>query len=360
MTAATLSHVRLAGIVASVPATVLGVDDLSRVFGEAEARKISESSGVVTRYVAPPNLCTSDLCAAAAEKLLEGLGWVRESVDLLIFVSQTPDYVLPPTACVLQRRLGLPKSCAAFDVNLGCSGFTYGLWMAASLLSSGGVRRALLLVGDTVTHIVSPLDRALAPLFSDAGSATALEHDVAAGPMHFELGTDGRGSSHLIVPAGGARTPHSEETARRTEREGGNVRSDDDLFMDGAEVFAFTLREVPGMIRAVLARAEWGSDGFDACVMHQANLLMLQYLMKKLRLPSEKVVLTIGEHGNTSSASIPLAMAHALGPRLSRESMRLVLAGFGVGYSWGSVALECGPMFIPAPIVVDAPPPRAP
>jgi len=174
MTAATLSHVRLAGIVASVPATVLGVDDLSRVFGEAEARKISESSGVVTRYVAPPNLCTSDLCAAAAEKLLEGLGWVRESVDLLVFVSQTPDYVLPPTACVLQRRLDLPKSCAAFDVNLGCSGFTYGLWMAASLLSSGGVRRALLLVGDTVTHIVSPLDRALAPLFSDAGSATAL------------------------------------------------------------------------------------------------------------------------------------------------------------------------------------------
>lgn len=344
---ASVSGVRMTGLAVAVPERVRTAADEAASFGAEGALKIAQSVGVDRRPVVPDGLCTSDLCFSAAERLLAETGWGRDSIDALIFVSQTPDYVLPATSCVLQARLGLPKRCAAFDVNLGCSGYVYGLWVASGLLTAGLARRVLLLAGDTISRISSPQDRSVALLFGDAGTATALEHDPLAPPIAFEMGTDGSGQDHLKVPAGMFRAPRSAASAVRSEREGGNVRSDEDLYMNGAEIFAFTLREVPALVRAALDGAGWSLENVDAVVMHQANLLMLKQLGKKLGLPAEKMPLALEQFGNTSSASIPVAMAHALGSRLRGEQLRLVLAGFGVGFSWGAAAISCGPMVVP-------------
>jgi 3-oxoacyl-[acyl-carrier-protein] synthase-3 len=299
-------------------------------------------------------MCASDLCFAAADRLLDDLGWARDSIDALMFVSQTPDYRLPATSCGLQDRLGLSRRCAAFDVGLGCSGHVYGLWIASSLIASGGARRVLLLAGDASTQLCSPLDRSVALLFGDAGTATALEADAGAAPMTFVLGTDGTGRDNLIVPAGGFRTPHSQATAARVAGDDGNSRSAEDLFMNGAEIFTFTLREVPPLVHAVLQSAGWTVGDVDAFVFHQANQFMLQHLAKRLKLPQDRFVLAMEEFGNTSSASVPLAMSARLADRLRADSMRLVLAGFGVGYSWAAVALTCGPLAMPDVLAVPA------
>ena len=346
MAVSKVSGVRLAGIASAVPDHKHHFSELAGTFGAEEVKKISDSTGVVERFLAPPGMCTSDLCFAAAERLLGETGWERSSVDALIMVSQTLDYVLPATACALQHRLRLSKGCAAFDVGLGCSGFVYGLWLASTLIAGGGLRRVFLLAGDCSSGLLSPEDRSVALLFGDAGTATAIER--GDGPaMTFVLGTDGGGRDNLVIPAGGCRLPRTVETAARSAREGGNVRSEQDLYMNGAEIFTFTLREVPPLVKTVLTEAGSTVEGTDAFVFHQANKFMLDYLVKRMKLPPEKVPLVLARYGNTSSASIPLAMTDALGPRLSAQRQRLLLAGFGVGYSWGAVALECGPMPMP-------------
>jgi 3-oxoacyl-[acyl-carrier-protein] synthase-3 len=348
-----VTGVRLAGVASAVPEEKHHVEELSAVFGEAEVKKISESTGVVERYIVPEGMCTSDLCYAAAEQLLADTGWERDSVDALIFVSQTPDYVLPATACTLQRRLKLSKRCAAFDVGLGCSGYVYGLWLSSALISGGSIRRVLLLVGDTSNKPLSRADRSVAMLFGDAGTASAVERAEGAPAITFVLGTDGGGRDNLIIPAGHFRTPSTTATATRTAREGNNQRSDEDLYMNGAEVFTFTLREVPALLKSLFAESGWEAEGTDAFVFHQANKFMLDYLVKRMKLPAHKVPIIISRYGNTSSASIPLAMTDALGPRLREQSMRLVLGGFGVGYSWGAATIECGPMPMPGLVRVS-------
>lgn len=355
MAVSVVSGVRLAGLASAVPEAVRTLADDIAAFGALDANKISNSLGVRTRHVATNGICTSDLCLAAAERLFEALEWERASIDALVFVSQTPDYLLPATSCTLHGRLGLAKHCAALDINLGCSGYIYGLWVASQLMQGSSLQRVLLLVGDTISRIVSSEDRATAPVFGDAGTATALEQATTAPPMAFELGTDGTGQQHLMVPAGAFRQPSTPRTAQRTARQDGNIRSDADLYMDGAEIFTFTLREVPPMLRAVLATAQWTLEGVDAFIMHQANQFMLQHLAKRMRLATDKVVLTLEDFGNTSSASIPLAMTHALASSLTVQAQRLLLAGFGVGFSWGAAAVTCGPMVMPDLVVVSHP-----
>jgi 3-oxoacyl-[acyl-carrier-protein] synthase-3 len=356
MAISVVSNVRIAGLASAVPEHVRSLAHDIEAFGEQDALKISQSTGVNSRYVVPEGMCTSDLCLAAAEKLLAELNWSRESIDLLVFVSQTPDYLLPATSCSLQGRLGLSKSCAAFDINLGCSGYIYGLWVVSNLVASGAIRRALLLVGDTISRIASPQDRSVAPLFGDAGTATAIEFDAGSSTadsrMTFSLGTDGTGENHLIVPAGGFRLPRSSATAERVHGDGNNLRSSEDLYMNGAEIFTFTLREVQPLVQGIMEVAEWDVDSIDAIVMHQANSFMLKHLTKRMRLPSNKTVLALEKYGNTSSASIPLAMTDALRTRLQNQQSRLLLAGFGVGFSWGAVTLSCGNMIAPPLITV--------
>lgn len=342
-----ISQIRLEGVACAVPEKATPVAEEYAHLDSREIEKICTGIGVRKRHMADAAQCTSDLCCAAAERLLAAADWRPETIDALILVTQTGDYLLPATSCTLQHRLGLPNSCAAFDVNLGCSGYVYGLWLMSSLMSAGRLRRGLVLTGDTISRICSAQDRATRPLFGDAGTATALTWDDDAPEMCFRLGTDGSGRDHLIVPAGGFRNPRSASSAMPTVREGGNIRSDEQLLMNGAEIFTFTLQQVPPLISGILEGSGWSVEDVDAFVMHQANSFMLKHLAKKMKLPAEKVVIALEDFGNTSSASIPLALSAAMRPSLSRESQKLVLAGFGVGYSWAAAAVQAGPLVMP-------------
>jgi 3-oxoacyl-[acyl-carrier-protein] synthase III len=346
---------RMAGVASAVPSATLSPLETARLGNvtEEEAVKIADSVGVHSRHVCPPSICTSDLCCAAAEKLLEELGWERSSVEALIFITQTPDYLIPATSSCLHERLQLSKSCAAFDVTLGCSGYVYGLWMAHNFVAAGSAKRVLLLVGETATWPTSPYDRACMFLFGDAGTATALEFDENAPPVTYTLGTDGTGNTFIMMPGGGYRNRPTPETLERKACADGVLRNELDSRMDGAEVFAFTLREVPAMMKQILQASGWTMDTMDAFVPHQANLFMLQHIAKRLKVPREKLVLALDEFGNTSSASVPLSLTHALAERLRAGTMKLVLSGFGVGWSWGAVAIETGPMVVPDLVVID-------
>jgi len=351
-----IQGVRIAGIASAVPNTVSAVADAADKFGAEDIQKIIKSTGVERRHVAAPKLCCSDLCYAAAKRLLDDLKWDPASVDGLIFVSQSFDFpCVPATSCILQMRLGLPKSAAVFDLVLGCSGHVYASWVAANLLAASGLSRVLVLAGDVATRGVSPLDRSTALLFGDGGSATALEKDGNAPPLAFVLGTDGTGWKNLIMPTGiqSARHPRNETTAVRQKAEANNWRSQDELFMDGTEIFAFTIREVPTLISNVLAASGWTRDEVDYFVFHQANKFMLTHLAKSMKLPLPKVPFSLKEYGNTSSASIPITINSELGEAIRTRPLKLLMAGFGVGYSWGACTATCGPLVTPPVILVD-------
>lgn len=357
MAGGSVTGVRIAGIASAAPRERRTAESMAESFGLEQARKISQNLGVQTRRVVPESVCTSDLCLAAATRLMQELDWAPDQIAGLIFVTQTPDYLLPATSHVLHHRLGLPSSCYALDINLGCSGYVYGLFVAASLMRivKG---RVLLLVGDTISRITSPQDQSVALLFGDAGTATALEPDADAPPMFFELGADGAGFNDLIVRAGGLRSPCTPESAVRTLREGQNIRSDQDLFMNGPEIFTFTLQRVPPLIKAVLNAAGSRIDQIDGIFFHQANRFMLEHLAKRMKLPADKFVIALGDYGNTSSASIPLAITTTeFRARIAESSLRLLLAGFGVGFSWAAVVLTCGPAVCPELVEYGEPAP---
>jgi len=349
-----IQGVRIAGIASAVPDTCHPVSEMAETFGAEDVRKISQSTGVIKRYLAAPKLCCSDLCYSAAKRLLNELNWDPTSVEALILVTQSPDYpYVPATSCILQMRLGLTHSCATFDVTLGCSGYVYGLWIAASLMAGSGLSRVLVLAGDTQTA-VSPLDRSAALLFGDAGTATALEKSDASSPLGFSLGTDGAGWKNLIVPSGWrrGRIPQTTPLVRK-QAEANNWRCQDELFMDGAEIFAFTIREVPPLVSDVLATLGWTRDEVDYFVFHQANKFMLTHLAKTMKLPLPKVPFSLHEYGNTSSASIPITINSQLAEQISQHSLKLLMAGFGVGYSWGACTVNCGPIVSPPVIKVN-------
>lgn len=339
-----LANVKIAGLACAVPKNERTNKDFEGIFATEEIASVSKMTGVKTRRVTDGGTCTSDLCEAAATALMQDLGWSSDSIDALMFVSQTPDYVLPPSSSILQARLGLTKSTAAFDVNLGCSGYVYGLWMAASLVASRAVKRVLLLVGDTCTKFVSPHDRATALLFGDAGSATALEFCESTPELTFVLGTNGAGAQNLIIPAGGFRNRSTPETLKRVPREDGSLRSDEDLYMNGGEIFNFTLETVAPMVRQTIDAMGWQMEDVDYFVFHQANAFIIKHIAKKLKLSPEQVPLSIERFGNTSSASIPLTLVNNASDRLTSTSARVIAAGFGVGYSWGAVAMSLGPL----------------
>ncbi len=350
-----LFGVRIAGIASTVPENVRTVEDDAKIFGVEEMEKTSKLIGVRERHVAPPLICTSDMCHLAANRLLDDLGWDRQSVEGLIFISQSPDYEYPATACTLQARLGLSDRCLAFDVTLGCSGYVYGLWLASQIVAGRGVKRVLLLVGDISTRRFAPRDKVVMPLFGDAGTATALEFDETAPEMRFELGTDGTGYGAIIIPASGFRTPRTEATKRLAPGPDGIERAPEHMYINGAEVFNFTIKRIPSLIESVMAAAGRTRDDYDHFVFHQANTFMLTHLAKRLKIPPEKLVLAMEKFGNTSSASIPLAMTTALRGPLTAGPRRLVLAGFGVGLSWGACSLVTGPMVMPELLIMPDP-----
>ena len=336
----TFENISIKGIVSCFPKTRVENSALYETFGESEVKKISKMTGIQSRPVTDDKTCTSDLCYCAANELLDSLKIDPTSIDALIFVSQTPDYILPPTSHVLQDRLGLSTDAAVFDVNLGCSGYTYGLWLASSLLQ-GQIDRVLLLVGDTCSKFTSDQDRSAFPLFGDAGTATIVEKDDSAGSAHFVMGSDGAGAENLIIKAGGFRDPRRGQTLERTEGADGNFRRDDELFMNGQEVFTFTLKRVSPLVSELLEYSKSQVENVDHFVFHQANEFMLKHLAKKSGIPEEKMPLTMENFGNTSSASIPLTICQKLKDQLAtNQTPKLAMFGFGVGLSWGAAMIQ--------------------
>ncbi|MFC4160130.1 ketoacyl-ACP synthase III [Chitinimonas lacunae] len=328
--ALSLQGARITGVVSALPPRRVDNSHFSAIFGEDVVRDVVKMIGVEQRYWTDAATTTADLCERAARRLMEALAWSADEVDALILVSQTPDYALPASACVLHGRLGLAPACLAFDVNLGCSGYTYGLWLAHSMIASGSAARVLLLAGDTISKTVAPEDRATAMLFGDAGTATAIEADPQ-GKASYILGTDGQGASSLIMPDSAWR--RSEAPAREAA-----------LQMDGGAVFNFTLQAVPPLVAESLALAQTSVEQVDYFLFHQANLFMLRHLAKKAKLPADKCPTNIAAYGNTSSASIPLLMTTTLATPLRERRQRLALFGFGVGFSWGSAVFDTGPL----------------
>lgn len=331
---------RIAAVATHLPEARLDNATLAETFETWSADKILDKTGIRERRIAAPDETALDLGVAAAERLFADHGVEREEVDFLIFCSQAPDHILPTSACILQHRLGLPRSVGALDINLGCSGFVYGTALAAGLIAAGAARSVLLVTADTYSKFINDRDRSVRTLFGDGAAATLIvadEDGATIGP--FVFGTDGRGAKDLIVETGGARAVRSAESAAETEDEFGNVRSRDNLYMNGSAVMSFTLREVPRTWAALKERSELDDDAFDHVVLHQANRFMLDALVKKLKLPADKVPYCFEEVGNTVSSTIPFVLADLFARNAIGRGTRVALIGFGVGLSWAGATL---------------------
>jgi 3-oxoacyl-[acyl-carrier-protein] synthase-3 len=305
--------------------------------------------GIRYRRVAPAGVTASDLCVEAAKKLLTELSWKPSEISVLVFITQTPDYLIPNTASQLQHKLNLPKTCIAFDANLGCSGYVYGLSIISSLMQNMPGAKGLLLVGDISTATISMKDKSTAPLFSDAGSATALEYK-AGEKIHFNLQTDGKEYDDIIIPDGGFRNPFSPKSLDYREYGKGISRNDLQMNLDGVKIFNFALREVAVNINTLLTEKSLDKAVIDYFVFHQANLLMLESIRKKLQVEAGRVPYSLYDYGNTSSATIPVTLVTKLHDSLTANRLKLILAGFGVGLSWGSAYIETEKIACPLPI----------
>lgn len=326
MSRSTIEGFRVAGVATCVPPRVANNLDPASGFDPEEVKKAVSMAGIRERRVVDDGVTAGDLSLEAAETLLERLGWSRDSITGLIFVTQSPDYFLPATSCLLQKWLGLSDACAAFDMSLGCSGYPYGLYLGATMLRGGGHERILMLHGETPSRFVDPADHATALLFSDSGSATALERDTA-GRGHFCLHTDGSGANGLIIPGGGFRN--------RVPADPRDLA----LRMDGPGIFNFTIKRVPPLISEALELSGSKTEDVDAFVFHQSNRFMMKHLMKKCSLPEERVPFTLEDLGNCGGPSVAVAMTRRL-PAVRDKAMKLMLVGYGVGLSWGAAVVD--------------------
>ncbi len=334
------SNVSIKGIAACVPKKFESNNDYTHI-DEDERKLLIKTTGIEFRRVVEKGISGSDVCYEAAEKLIQDLNWDKSEIELLIYVSQSKDYFAPSTATILQDRLGLPKSTIAFDSGLGCSGYVYGLSMISAFMNMAKTKKALLLVGDISTFALTPLDKSTYPLFGDAGTATALEWNDNASKMHFSLGTDGSGWQAIHLPGGCLRNPYDEHMYDMVQVEKGISRSKGNVWLNGLDVFTFSVTVVPPSLKELLAYANETAETLDYFVMHQANLLMNETIRKKLKIVPEKVPYSLRMFGNTSSASIPLTMVTQLNEQLkSNQEKTFMFSGFGVGLSWASVIFK--------------------
>jgi 3-oxoacyl-[acyl-carrier-protein] synthase-3 len=325
-----------------LPAGELTNEQLAEEFGDVDATVIFERTGIRVRRVANAQECASDLGVAAARNLFES-GRVRpEEIDFLLFCTQTPDYFLPTTACIMQERLGLRTDCGAIDFNQGCSGYVYGLAMAKSLIETDSARSVLLVTADTYSRYINARDRSTRTLFGDGASATLISATEAdtdlIGP--FVFGTDGRGAEKLIVPAGGMRQPFNDETKVEKMDEQGNWRSAQNLYMNGPEIFNFTLRTVPQTMSELLQKSGRKIEEIDYFIPHQANKFMLERLQRRLGIPAEKFHIELETTANTVSSTIPIALESARQQARIKAGDLVALVGFGVGYSWAATLVR--------------------
>ena len=322
-----------------LPDGVLDNAELVRQFGTWTENKIYGKTGVSERRVVGDEK-VSDLAVAAGERFFEEHGIDRGSIDFLLLCTECPDYFLPATACIVQNRLGLRKDTGALDYNLGCSGFIYGLALAKGLILGGVARRVLLITAETITRTIHPQDKSTRTLFGDAAAATLVEASAERGIGEFVLGTDGSGAERLIIPAGAWARPSSPETRVETKNKWGNVRTPENLYMDGPEILKFSMEVAPGCMNDTLERNGTSLEGLRLVVLHQASHMMLVKLREVLAIPEEKFVFNIEKYGNTVSSTIPIALYDSMqSGRLAKGDSVLVM-GFGVGLSWGGTVLR--------------------
>ncbi|MGH9559063.1 MAG: 3-oxoacyl-ACP synthase III family protein [Bryobacteraceae bacterium] len=321
-----------------LPRQSLTTEQLAAEYPDWPAEKIDKKTGIRVRHIAAENECASDLGVEAVRKLFDSGAIAPSDVDYLLFCTQSPDYFLPTTACLIQNRLGLPTRCGALDFNLGCSGYVYGLGLAQGLIETGQASNVVLITAETYSKFIHPRDRSVRTIFGDAAAATLVRgvesEELFLGP--YVYGTDGSGGPNLIVPTGGMRESRSAESATTTVDDFGNERSRDSLFMNGAEIFTFTLAAVPDSVCALLERARKTLEEIDLFVFHQANRYMLEHLRKRMKIPLEKFYIAMSDCGNTVSSTIPIALKRASAEGKLRAGQTAMLVGFGVGYSWGA------------------------
>lgn len=342
------------GIAAAVPSTTVEIRDLYRPDWGSVNEFISATTVERIRRTLPGQTA-SDLCVAAAEKLITELNWERNTIDAIVFVTQTPDYYyVPATACHIQDRLGLNKSCLAFDITLGCSGWVYGLGVLSSLVNGGSVKRALLLAGDTCSKTANPEDQGSAPLFGDAGTTTAIEYCDSNDNIGIKaaLFTDGDGYDAIICREGGFRTPVTAKSFPGFIDSYGKIRPPFCGEMDGMSVFSFAISQAPKSIKALVEHFEIDKDKVDILALHQANLMINQKIIKKVKMGNARYPQSMRDYGNTSCASIPLSLVTEEACALRTQKLNIIGCGFGVGLSWGAVAITTNQIVVPSLIEI--------
>lgn len=333
-----IKNVKIAGISAAVPRHVVETRNLPCFTTAEECERYMENVGVERVHQHTGGMTCSDMCQVAAEKLLGELQWDRKEIDLLVFLSQSQDYILPATSCVLQHKLGLADSCCCFDISLGCSGWVYGLSVVSGMMQTGHFKKAILLVGDALPAEYDKNAELLKkPLFGDAGTATFLEYDEAANEIVISTKTEGAGYEAIIRRSGGDRHPVNEHSLEQKEDQFGNIHREIDTEMDGAAVFIFGITKVPKAVKEMMKLTDKNVDDIDYFLFHQANLMMNEQIRKKCKIPAEKCPYSIRQYGNNSSASIPVAIVTQIREPLQTKEQDIIACGFGVGLSWGTL-----------------------
>jgi 3-oxoacyl-[acyl-carrier-protein] synthase-3 len=340
-----IKNVTLRGVTGTVPNNPKTTMDLG-LFTQEEADTFDNTVGIKKRYVATDDICASDLCYDAAERLIESLGWEKDSIDVLLFESVCPDYKTPPTSGIMQARLGLPTTTFVMDIPMGCCGCIYAINIAGNLLTNGNVKRALLLVGDTATRMGSPRDKSRVPLFGDCGTALALEYDPAAEEIVIDFNTLGSGYEALMTPHGGFRHPITPQSFEYEDFGNGIVRAPKDTLINGMDVFAFAISRPPVSIKKVMQQYDLNTDNVDYFLIHQANKLIVDRIVKKLKLPLEKTPYDLQEFGNLGGCSIPMLMTYNLKEELTTRPLTLVCSAFGLGLTWGTMVMRTQRMIV--------------
>lgn len=342
-----IKNVALRGVTGTVPNNPVKTADFP-FFTKEEADLFDATVGIKNRYIASVDTCASDLCSDAAERLLAGLNWAKETIDVLLFVSVTGDYKTPPTSAILQDRLGLPTSTFVLDVPMGCCGCIYGINVAGNLLSAGTAKRALVLIGDTAMRMGSPKDKSRGPLFGDSGTAMALEYDTTANDIVIDFNTLGSGYTALMTPHGGYRHPIDKDTSFEYEDFGnGIIRAPKDALIIGMDVFSFAITKPPVSVKKMLDEKGLDKDkDIDYFLIHQANKLIVDRIVKKLKLPVEKVPYNLQKFGNLGGASIIMLMVSELADELPQRPLTLMCSSFGLGLTWGTMLLRTKPMLV--------------
>lgn len=342
-----IPNVRIAGVSAAVPKQIKDIPNLS-FFAPGEAEKVMKLTGVRQARICPEGMTCSDLCYEAAERLISELKWDKNDIEALVYVPLSRDYALcPATSAVLQDRLGLTKDCFAIDVPLACSGYVYGISVLGSLISTGGIKKALLFVGETTSFTQSPLDKTLFPLHGDGATATALEFNKGAKEIKIHTGTDGSRKNAIITLDGGTRHPFSEESLKMEEIEPGITRNRLQSIIDGMGVFNFSMTIPPKSIKALEEHFMINQDEVDFFLIHQANRYLIDKIIRKSKIDPNKVPYSLQTYGNISSGTIPLTMVTQIAEDLRTKPLRMIGCGFGSGLSWGSIYFETNKIIVP-------------